>query len=250
MRRPQSSAERLSSSRRTRRDAAPRSQPTAQLTCAAQEAHAKLKAAEQALAGRACLATLEGHTATVSALIAAPCAAAGDGSPQRFVLATAASDGGLRLWDAAAGSCAGAAAAHADGGAWAAWAPDARALATAGADGTLRLWRVTDDDACAAPPQQLHELKVRSRSGGARHVAAAHASSHQRSRRPSLHDASGARWAMHVRHVHAGRRAAGELRRRRRRARVARRRRLVRARRAGPHKVHRLPGASACACAA
>ena len=133
------------------------------LTCAEQEAHAQLKAAERALAGRACLATLEGHTSSVAALVAAPCAAAGDGCQPRFVLATAASDGELRLWDAAAGTSAGAVAAHADGAAWAAWAPDASALATAGADGTLRLWRIADEDASAALPQQAFELKVSAR---------------------------------------------------------------------------------------
>ena len=67
----------------------------------------------------------------------------------------------MRLWDAAAGASAAAATAHSDGVVWAAWVPDATALATAGADGTLRLWRVAEGDAFAAPPQQLHELKVR-----------------------------------------------------------------------------------------
>ena len=126
-----------------------------------QEARIKLKAAEHALAGRACVAALQGHSSAVSALVAAPCVVADDASQPRFVLATAASDGELRLWDAAAGKSGAAAAAHADGVVWAAWAPDATALATAGADGTLRLWRVGEGDALAAPPQQLHELKVR-----------------------------------------------------------------------------------------
>lgn len=133
------------------------------------------------MAGRACVAALEGHGATVSALIAAPCAAAGDGSQPRFVLATAASDGSLRLWDAAAKSGTGAAAAHKDGVVWAAWAPDASAIATAGADGTVCLWRVADDDALAAPPLLLHELKARSTSRAGQ--AAAHASLHLRSLR-------------------------------------------------------------------
>ena len=130
------------------------------LTCAAQDAQIQLKAAERALAGRACLATLEGHTTNVSTLVAAPCAAAADGSQPRFVLATASSDGELRLWDAAAGKSAGPVATHKDGVVWMAWAPDASALATAGADGTLRLWRIADGDACAALPQQTLELKV------------------------------------------------------------------------------------------
>ena len=130
------------------------------LTCAAQEAHIQLKAAERALAGSACLAALEGHTASVSALVAAPCAAAADGGQPRFVLATAASDGQLRLWSAAAGTSAGPVATHADSVVWMAWAPDASALATAGADGTLRLWRIAAEEACAALPQQTLELKV------------------------------------------------------------------------------------------
>lgn len=221
-----------------------RLQCTRQLTCcrAVQDARIQLKAAEHANAGRACLAALEGHSATVSALIAAPCAAAGEQT--RFMLATAASDGSLRLWDAAAGSGPGAVAAHKDGVVWAAWAPDASAIAIAGADGTVCLWRVADGDALAAPPQLLHELKVRS-AARASHQAAAM----PRTCAHSVCNTTGPRGAMYMRRVHAGRRAAGELRRGWHRARVARRRRNLRARHAGPHEVHRLSGASASSCA-
>jgi WD40 repeat protein len=119
----------------------------------------QLAAAEREAGGQACLAVLSGHTATVTALLAAPCVDAG-ADAARFVLATASLDGALRLWDAAGGTCAHTTAAHAEGGVvWASCAPDGANLATAGADGALRLWRLDGRDALAAAPTAVHALQ-------------------------------------------------------------------------------------------
>jgi WD40 repeat protein len=120
----------------------------------------QLAAAEREAGGQACLAVLSGHTATVTALLAAPCADAG-ADAARFVLATASLDGALRLWDAGSGgTCAHTTVAYAEGGVvWASCAPDGASVATAGADGALRLWRLDERDARAAAPTAAHALQ-------------------------------------------------------------------------------------------
>lgn len=124
----------------------------------AQHVATQLAQAEADAARHACAAELAGCTAPVVALCAVhqslpPSACA-------FPILTVASDGDLRLWDAASGSCQ-CRAATKGSPVWATASPTGGAVATATGDGTVQLWRILTEPGSQCQLAEWHTLEVR-----------------------------------------------------------------------------------------